>query len=63
MVLGQVQKLFPEQKALIQIGQATLVAQLETAIKGNESYWFTVKRHRTYRAQVKGYETGRRFTY
>ncbi|MDQ0227624.1 hypothetical protein [Metabacillus niabensis] len=43
VVLGQVQKLFPEQKALIQIGQATLVAQLETAIKGNESYWFTVK--------------------
>ncbi len=43
VVLGQVQKLFPEQKVLIQIGQATLVAQLETAIKGNESYWFTVK--------------------
>lgn len=43
VVLGLVQKLFPEQKVLIQIGQATLVAQLETAIKGNESYWFTVK--------------------
>ncbi|MDQ0230551.1 hypothetical protein [Metabacillus malikii] len=43
VVLGNVLKLFPNQKALIQVGQTSLIAQLETAIEANENYWFTVK--------------------
>lgn len=42
IVQGRVLKLFPDQKALIQLGQSKLVAQLETSISTNENYWFRV---------------------
>ncbi|MBM7603339.1 hypothetical protein JOC75_001309 [Metabacillus crassostreae] len=42
IVQGRVVKLFPDQKALIQLGQSKLVAQLETSISINENYWFRV---------------------
>lgn len=42
IVMGHVVKLFPEQKALIQIGSSRLVAQLEAAIHPFEKYWFRV---------------------
>lgn len=43
IVMGQVLKLFPEQKALIQVGSSKLIAQLETSINPFEKYWFRVK--------------------
>jgi hypothetical protein len=43
IVMGQVLKLFPEQKALIQVGSSKLIAQLETSINTFEKYWFRVK--------------------
>ncbi|WP_226665724.1 hypothetical protein [Metabacillus litoralis] len=42
IVHGKVLKLFPDQKALIQIGQSKLVAQLETSMSTKENYWFKV---------------------
>ncbi|HZH59464.1 MAG TPA: hypothetical protein VEY70_07805 [Metabacillus sp.] len=43
VVQGQVLKLFPDQKALIQVGQTKLVAQLEASINALDRYWFRVK--------------------
>jgi hypothetical protein len=43
VVLGHVLKLFPDQKALIQVGHSKLVAHLDTPIHPLEKYWFTVK--------------------
>src|SRR4051812_10403653 len=43
IVMGKVLKLFPEQKALIQVGSSKLIAQLETSINIFEKYWFRVK--------------------
>lgn len=43
VVLGHVLKLFPNQKAMVQVGQSKLIAQLETTINANQNYWFTVK--------------------
>ncbi|MGM0873650.1 MAG: hypothetical protein ACQEWV_02420 [Bacillota bacterium] len=43
VVMGHVLKLFPDQKALIQVGHSKLVAHLETSINALEKYWFTVK--------------------
>ncbi len=43
VVQGKVLKLFPDQKALIQVGQSKLVAQLEASINPSERYWFRVK--------------------
>ena len=43
VVQGQVLKLFPDQKALIQVGQSKLVAQLEVPINMLDRYWFRVK--------------------
>ncbi|QGQ46874.1 hypothetical protein [Metabacillus sediminilitoris] len=43
IVMGQVLKHFPEQKALIQVGNTKLVAQLETSIDVMRKYWFKVK--------------------
>ncbi|MBU7592099.1 hypothetical protein [Metabacillus halosaccharovorans] len=43
VVQGQVLKLFPDQKALIQIGQSKLVAQLEASLNSLDRYWFRVK--------------------
>jgi hypothetical protein len=43
VVLGHVLKLFPDLKALIQIGHSKLVAHLDTPIHPLEKYWFTVK--------------------
>ncbi|MBO1510429.1 hypothetical protein [Metabacillus bambusae] len=43
VVLGHVLKLFPDQKALIQVGHSKLVAHLDTPIHALEKYWFTVK--------------------
>ncbi|MCM3441116.1 hypothetical protein [Metabacillus halosaccharovorans] len=43
VVQGQVLKLFPDQKALIQIGQSKLVAQLEASLSSLDRYWFRVK--------------------
>lgn len=42
IVQGRVVKLFPNQKASIQLGQSKLVAQLETSLSTNENYWFRV---------------------
>jgi len=43
VIQGQVLKLFPDQKALIQVGQTKLVAQLEASINALDRYWFRVK--------------------
>ncbi len=43
LVKGQILKLFPDQKALIQVGQSQLVADLEASINASQSYWFRVK--------------------
>jgi len=43
IVMGQVLKLYPEQKALIQVGSSRLIAHLETSIRTFEKYWFRVK--------------------
>ncbi|MFD2212869.1 hypothetical protein [Metabacillus endolithicus] len=43
VVVGHVLKLFPDQKALIQVGQSKLVAQLEAPINALQNYWFRVK--------------------
>ncbi|MFC0271277.1 hypothetical protein ACFFIX_07410 [Metabacillus herbersteinensis] len=45
VIVGNVLKLFPNQKALIQVGQTKLIAQLETALTSMQSYWFVVKGH------------------
>lgn len=43
IVEGKVAKLYPNQKALIQIGSKQMVAQLETALSVGERYHFQVK--------------------
>lgn len=43
VVMGHVLKLFPDQKALIQVGHSKVVAQLEISINALEKYWFIVK--------------------
>jgi hypothetical protein len=43
VVLGHVLKLFPDQKALIKVGNSKLVAHLDTPIHALAKYWFTVK--------------------
>ncbi len=42
VVQGKVIKLFPDHKALIQIGQSKLIGQMETSLTASESYWFKV---------------------
>ncbi|MGG3889048.1 hypothetical protein [Metabacillus fastidiosus] len=43
IVIGKVTKLFLDQRAMIQIGQTKMVAQLETALNSLQNYWFVVK--------------------
>lgn len=42
MVHGQIKQLFPGQKAEIQIGNQSMVAQLEVPMKAGDSYYFQV---------------------
>lgn len=53
VIQGQVLKLFPDQKALIQVGQSKLVAQLEASINVLDRYWFRVKGSEQHGLQLK----------
>ncbi|UFU01011.1 hypothetical protein KO561_08785 [Radiobacillus kanasensis] len=43
VIRGKVLKLFPNQQALIQLGNQQLVAQLETPLASADQYWFQVQ--------------------
>jgi hypothetical protein len=53
IVIGQVLKHFPDKKALIQVGNSKLVAQLETSINAMGKYWFKVKSSETFGLNLK----------
>ncbi|WP_182199142.1 hypothetical protein [Paraliobacillus salinarum] len=43
ILTGKVKEIYPNQKALIQLGDRQVVAQLKTALNLNDNYWFQVQ--------------------
>lgn len=43
IITGKVKEIYPNQKALIQLGDRQVVAQLKTALNLNDNYWFQVQ--------------------
>ena len=43
IVTGRINKFFPDNKALLQIGAKQVIAELQTSLSAGGTYWFEVK--------------------